>query len=161
EDYTYSNYFVGRNDFTGFTSQQIMNRDGGLKIREVNFPWLEGRSDNWVSALNLNSTLPASIVPPWLPLKVFLDIGTYAEAWQQNSQTSRFLYTAGLQLSLFHNIVTLYAPLIYSSDFRDQLKTLPDQNTFWKKLSFSIELQNLFRPNGRAHGNPASNYPSY
>jgi len=145
EDYTYSNYFVGRNDFTGLASQQIMNRDGGLKIRVPNFPWLEGRSDNWVSALNLSSTLPASIVPRAIPLKVFLDIGTYAEAWQTNPLTSRFLYTAGLQLSLFHNIVNLYAPLVYSSDFRDQLKTLPDQNTFWKKLSFSIELQNLFR----------------
>ena len=145
EDYTYSNYFIGRNDYTGFSSQQIMIRDGGLKIRVPNFPWLEGRSDNWVSALNLSSTLPPSIVPRWLPLKVFLDIGTYAGAWQDNPQTSRFLYTGGLQLSLFHNIVNFYVPLFYSSDFSDQLKTIPNQNTFWKKLSFSIDLQHLSR----------------
>lgn len=144
EDYTYSNYFVGRNDYTGLASQQIMIRDGGLKIRAPNFPWLEGRSDNWVSALNLSSTLPAAIMPRWLPLKIFLDIGTYADAWQPNSLTSKFLYTGGLQLSLFHNALNVYAPLLYSSDFSSQLKTIPDQNTFWKKLSFSIELQNLF-----------------
>ncbi|HWK03870.1 MAG TPA: M1 family metallopeptidase [Puia sp.] len=143
EDYTYSNYFVGRNDYTGFSSQQIMIRDGGLKIRVPNFPFLEGRSDNWVSALNLNSTLPSAIVPRWLPLKVFLDIGTYAGAWQDNPLTSRFLYTGGLQLSLFHNVVNFYAPLFYSSDFSDQLKTIPNQNTFFKKLSFSIDLQNI------------------
>jgi hypothetical protein len=104
-----------------------------------------------VSALNLSSTLPPSIVPRWFPLKVFLDIGTYAGAWQDNPLTSRFLYTGGLQLSLFHNILNLYAPLVYSSDFSDQLKTLPDQNTFWKKLSFSIDLQNINGRKGPGH----------
>lgn len=150
EDYTYSNYFVGRNEFSGLASQQIMIRDGGLKIRVPSFPWLEGKSDNWVSSLNLSSTLPYTILPRWMPLKVFLDIGTYADAWQDNPPTSRFLYTAGLQLSLFHNILNIYAPLVYSSDFRDQLKTLPDQNTFWKKLSFSIDIQNIRRHSGHS-----------
>jgi hypothetical protein len=143
EDYTYSNYFIGRNEYTGFGSQQIMQRDGNLKIRVPSFPWLEGRSDNWVSSLNLTSTLPRSIVPAWLPLKVFFDVGTYADAWKGNALTSRFLYTGGLQLSLFHNILNFYAPIFYSSDFSDQLKTLPDQNTFWKKISFSIDVQNI------------------
>jgi len=160
EDYTYSNYFVGRNDYTGFSSQQIMIRDGGLKIRVPNFPFLEGRSDNWVSALNLSSTLPAAIVPRWLPLKVFLDIGTYAGGWQDNPVTSRFLYTGGLQLSLFHNVVNFYAPLIYSSDFSDQLKTLPGQNTFFKKLSFSIDLQHI-HPKGAGHNYVTGNTPGF
>jgi hypothetical protein len=31
EDYTYSDYFMGRNEFEGVLSQQIMVRDGGLK----------------------------------------------------------------------------------------------------------------------------------
>jgi len=143
EDYTYSNYFYGRNEFNGFASQQIMDRDGGLKIRVPIFPWLEGRSDNWVSSLDLTTTLPSSIVPSWLPLKAFWDIGTYAGGWQNNALTSRFLYVGGLQLSLFHNMLNFYAPLFYSSDFSSQLKTVPDQNTFWKKLSFSIDIQNF------------------
>lgn len=143
EDYTYSNYFIGRNEYTGFASQQIMQRDGDLKIRVPSFPWLEGRSDNWVSSLNLTSTLPRSIIPGWLPLKVFLGVGTYADAWKGNALTSRFLYVGGLQLSLFQDILNFYAPIFYSSDFSDQLKTLPDQNTFWKKISFSIDVQNI------------------
>ncbi|MDO6432041.1 M1 family metallopeptidase [Flavitalea sp. BT771] len=143
EDYTYSNYFLGRNEYTGFASQQIMQRDGNLKIRVPSFPWLEGRSDNWVSSLNLTTTLPAGIVPKWLPLKLFFDVGTYSEAWKPNALTSRFLYAGGLQLSLFHNVVNFFAPVFYSSDFRDQLRTLPDQNTFFKRLSFSIDLQNI------------------
>lgn len=143
EDYTYGNYFLGRNEYTGFSSQQIMSRDGDLKIRVPSFPWLEGRSDNWVSSLNFTTTLPASLIPSWLPLKIFLDAGTYSNAWKQDALTSRFLYVGGLQLSLFHNTINFYAPIFYSSDFRDQLRTLPDQNTFWKRLSFSIDLQNL------------------
>jgi hypothetical protein len=143
EDYTYRDYFLGRNEYTGFASQQIMLRDGDLKIRVPSFPWLEGRSDNWVSSLNLATTLPASIIPRWLPLKLFLDIGTYSGAWEHDALTSRFLYVGGLQLSLFHNLINFYAPIFYSSDFRDQLRTLPDQNTFWKRLSFSIDLQNI------------------
>ena len=143
DDYTYSNYFFGRNEYTGFASQQIMIRDGALKIRVPNFPFLEGRSDNWVSSLNLTTTLPASIVPSWLPLRAFLDIGTYAGAWQQDPLTSHFLYVGGLQLSLLHDVLHFYIPLVYSSDFSDQLKTLPDQNTFWKKLSFSVNIQDF------------------
>ncbi|MHA4808504.1 M1 family metallopeptidase [Flavitalea flava] len=143
DDYTYSNYFVGRNEQTGFASQQIMNRDGDLKIRVNLFPFVEGRSENWVSALNLASTLPSNIVPGWIPIKVFLDLGSYSEAWKSNAPTSRFLYVAGLELSLLHNSVHVYAPIVYSSDFGDQLKTLSDQNTFWKKISFSIDIQNF------------------
>lgn len=143
DDYTYSNYFVGRSEQTGFASHQIMNRDGDLKMRVNLFPFAEGRSDNWVSALNLASTLPSNIVPRWLPLKVFLDVGTYSGGWQSNPPTSKFLYVGGLELSLLHNSVHFYAPIIYSSDFGDQLKTLSDQNTFWKKISFSIDIQNF------------------
>jgi len=143
EDYTYSNYFLGRNEYTGFASQQIMQRDGNLKIRVPSFPWLEGRSDNWVSSLNLTTTLPSGIVPGWLPLKLFFDVGTYSGAWEPDALTGRFLYAGGLQLSLFHNVINLYAPVFYSSDFRNQLRTLPDQNTFLKRLSFSIDLQNI------------------
>lgn len=116
---------------------------GISKYAFPSFPWLEGRSDNWVSSLNLTSTLPASIVPRWLPLKVFFGVGTYADAWKANALTSRFLYVGGLQLSLFHDILNFYAPIFYSSDFGDQLKTLSDQNTFWKKISFSIDIQNV------------------
>lgn len=143
DDYTYSNYFLGRNEFENFASQQIMMRDGGLKLRTDLFQNLQGRSDNWVAALNFNSTLPTSIVPKQIPLKVFFDAGTYAEAWGNNPPTSKFLYVGGLQLSLLKNIINIYAPIMYSSDFRNQLKTLGPGNAFLKKISFSIDVQNI------------------
>jgi hypothetical protein len=143
EDYTYSNYFIGRNESTGFASQQIMMKDGGLKLRTDIFSNLQGRSDNWITSMNFNTSLPTSLIPKQIPLKIFLDIGTYADAWGNAPPTSKFLYVGGLQLSLLKNLLNIYAPLLYSSDFRNNLKSVPDENTFWKKISFSIDIQNF------------------
>lgn len=143
EDYTYENYFVGRSEFMGLASQQIMNRDGDLHLRTDLFQSLQGRSDNWVASLNLRTTLPPQIVPAWLPLKLFFDVGTYAQAWSETPPTNHFLYAGGLELDLLHDILHIYAPLAYSSDFSSQLKTVPDQNTFGKKISFAIDIQNI------------------
>jgi hypothetical protein len=155
DDYTYSNYFIGRTASTtnpeqpvknlGMGAQQVMIRDGGLKLRLDQFDFLQGRSDKWVAALNFNTTLP-SVFPPKLPLKLFFDIGTNAETWKEDSQVSRFLYVGGLQLSLFKNVLNIYAPLIYSKDFKTQLKTIPERNSFGKRITFSIDLQHISFP---------------
>lgn len=152
EDYTYSNYFIGRSASTanpdkpvknlGLAAQQIMIRDGGLKLRLDQSSFLQGRSEDWVAAVNFNSSIP-DIFPVKLPLKLFFDAGTYAESWEKNALTSRVLYVGGLQLSLFKNVLNVYAPLIYSKDFRSTLKSFPQQNTFAKRLTFSIDIQNL------------------
>jgi hypothetical protein len=153
EDYTYSNYFFGRtasfaNDGSilkndGLAAQQIMIRDGGLKLRLDQFEFLQGRSEDWVAALNFNTSLPNRLFPFKLPLKLFFDVGTFSEAWKTGYESSRLLYVGGLQLSLFKDVFNIYAPLIYSNVFRENLKTLPEQNTFFKRLTFSINIQNL------------------
>ncbi|MBO9201379.1 MULTISPECIES: M1 family metallopeptidase [Niastella] len=140
EDYTYSNYFIGRNENTGLASQQIMMRDGGLKIRTDLFQGLQGRSDDWIASMNLATTLPKGLLPLNLPVKIFLDAGTYADAWKKNAATSRFLYVAGLQVNLLKDLLNVYVPIVYSKEFRDNLKTVPDENTFFKKISFSIDV---------------------
>jgi hypothetical protein len=141
EDYTYSNYWIGRNENDEFASQQMMMRDGGLKIRTDLFQGLQGRSDNWIAALNLNTTFPG--FSRSFPLRLFLDIGTYAEAWDDDAPTRRFLFVGGLQLSFFKEFVNIYAPVIYSSEFRDNLKTVPEENKFFRRLSFSIDVHRI------------------
>ncbi|MDP4212392.1 MAG: M1 family metallopeptidase [Bacteroidota bacterium] len=149
EDYTYDQYFVGRSSSYalentslsngGLPARQIMIRDGGLKLRLDPYGYIQGRSANWVSALNFSTTLPAQLFPVPVPIRIFFDVGTYAEAWKTNAETSRFLYTGGIQLSLLKNLLNIYAPLIYSSDFRDLIKT----GGFGKRITFSIDIQNL------------------
>jgi hypothetical protein len=154
EDYTYSNYFIGRtasfaNDpgavvkNRGLGAQQIMIRDGAFKLRLDQYDFLQGRSDNWIAAINFNTSLPKNILPFELPLKLFADIGTFSQAWEKGSNTSRFLFVSGVQLSLFRELVNIYAPILYSNEFRDNLKSIPDQNTFFKRLTFSINVQSV------------------
>lgn len=149
EDYTYSDYFLGRNEFEGLASQQIMERDGGFKTRTDLLASKVGRTDNWLIAVNLSSSIPdkwnpLSLLPIKIPLKVFADIGTYAEAWDRSANLDRFLFDAGLQVSLLKETVHIYLPLIYSSPFRDYIEsTIPKKERLLKKISFSIDLSNF------------------
>ncbi|MDP9041894.1 MAG: hypothetical protein M3N30_07920, partial [Bacteroidota bacterium] len=149
EDYLYEDYFIGRSASNavenssipnaGLPARQIINRDGGLKLRIDDFDYVQGKSADWVSSMNFSSSLPANLFPFPLPVRLFFDFGTYAEAWQNNAPTSRFLYTGGIQLSLFKNILNIFAPLIYSNDFKDALSA----TNFGKKITFSIDIQNI------------------
>ena len=148
EDYTYSNYFIGRNEFEGFASQQMMMRDGGFKVRTDLLADKIGKTDDWLMALNFSSDIPdqiniLNILPFRVPLKVYMDIGTYADAWKANAEGSKVLYNAGLQLSLLKNTVNIYAPLFYSKPYKDYfLSTIPEKR-FLKNISFTIDIQNF------------------
>ena len=147
EDYTYSNYFIGRNRFEGLASQQIMIRDGAFKVRTDLLASKVGKTDNWLTAANFVSTVPdkinpLSVLPIKIPLRVFADIGTYAEAWDRTNNADRFLFDAGLQLSLLQETIQIFVPLLYSGVYRSYFKsTIPD-NRFLKTISFSINLNN-------------------
>ena len=146
EDYTFSNYFIGRNEFQGVSSQQIMIRDGGFKVRSDRLFNKIGKTDDWLAALNLTTDFPKNlnplqVLPVNIPLKFFLDIGTYAEAWKNNAETGKFIYDAGLQLSLFKDIVNIYIPVLYSKVYADYFKSTFTGKRFWSNISFSIDIQ--------------------
>ena len=149
EDYTYSDYFIGRNEFEGFASQQIMMRDGGFKVRTDLLASKIGKTDNWLAAVNFNTSIPKkinplSILPVKIPLKLFLDIGTYADAWEKDAELDRFIFDAGLQISLFSNTVNVYVPVLYSSVYKDYIQSIFEKKgRFWKTISFSIDISNF------------------
>jgi hypothetical protein len=148
EDYTYSNYFIGRNDFEGWKSQQIMERDGFFKVRTDLLGNKIGKTDDWLMAVNFSGDIPKQINPlnalPFkLPVKFFVDIGTYSEAWKDQPATGRFLYDAGLQLSIFKSGINIYFPLLYSKVYSDYFKSTLGDKHFWKTVSFDINLSVL------------------
>ncbi len=149
EDYTYSDYFIGRNEFDNFPSQQIMMHDGGFKVRTDLLASKVGKTDDWLIAANLTSTVPSkinplSLLPVKIPLKVFADIGTYSDAWKQNSGLDHFLFDAGLQISVLKETINIYLPLLYSKVYNNYIKTvLPQKNRFLKTISFSIDISNF------------------
>lgn len=147
EDYTYSTYFAGRNKFEGAASQQIMIRDGGFKFRTDLLGNKVGKSDNWLMAINLTSTIPDNInplskLPVKIPLKLFTDIGTYAEAWKGGAEEDHFLFDAGVQISLLKETINIYVPLFYSRVYDGYYKSYLSENRFLKKISFSINFYN-------------------
>jgi len=156
EDYTYSDYFIGRNKFEGLPSQQIMERDGALRMRTDLLADKVGKTDNWLAAANFSTSIPKainplSVLPIKIPLHLFFDIGTYAEAWEQGSDADRFLYDFGLQIPLLNKTVNIYIPLLYSKVYKDYLlSTIEKKERFLKKISFSIDLSGFsFRKIGR------------
>ena len=147
EDYTYSNYFVGRNEFQGAPSQQIMIRDGGFKVRTDLLSSKIGKTDDWLVAANFQTNFPKTIdpfqmLPVKIPLKLFMDIGTYAEAWRKDATSGKFIYDAGFQLSLLKDLVNIYVPILYSKVYSSYFKsTIPKNKRFLQNISFSIDIQ--------------------
>ncbi len=143
EDYTYSNYFAGRNKFEGATSQQIMIRDGAFKVRTNLLADKVGKTDNWLTAANFSASIPKkinplSVLPVKIPLHVFFDVGTYAEAWNRNADIDRFLFDAGFQIPLFDEAINIYIPVLYNKAYGDYFKSTLGKNRFFKTISFSI-----------------------
>ena len=144
EDYTYSDYFIGRNKFEGMASQQLMVGDGGFKVRTDLLADKVAKTDDWLIAANFNTTIPSALLPVKIPLKVFLDIGTYAEAWKNKTENDRFLFDAGLQISLLRETINIYLPLIYSPVYKDYIQSIIEKKgRIWKKISFSIDISNF------------------
>lgn len=151
QDFTYSDYFIGRSETTGWMSQQIAQSDGFFKI---SVPYASyqgiGVSDNWIAALNFTADIPDNINPfsklPFrMPIRAFLDVGTYSGAWTDgyNAPSGKYLYDAGLQVSFFRDALTVYFPLLYSKVFRDAYKSVYPAKRFVHTISFSIDLANL------------------
>ncbi|MFN8253962.1 MAG: M1 family metallopeptidase [Ferruginibacter sp.] len=144
EDYTYSNYFTGRNEFDKIQAQQLMIRDGGFKIGTDLLFDKVGKTDNWLTAVNLTSSIPDNInplkvLPVKIPLKLFLDIGSSAATWKRDAGTGRFVYDAGLQLSIAKGIINIYLPLLYSKVYRDYFTSYITEKKLMKKIAFSID----------------------
>jgi len=129
-------------------SQQIMMRDGGFKVRTDLLANKIGKTDDWLMAINFVSDIPdrfniLNVLPIKIPLQLFLDIGTYANAWQEGYQGSKILYNAGLKFPMLGDLVKVYVPLLYSSVYGDYINSTITGNTFLKTISFSIDIQEL------------------
>lgn len=148
QDFTYSDYYIGRSAFEGWMSQQMAVSDGFFK---VSTPYLQdplGQTDDWLAAVNLTTDLPEglnpfAVLPFRLPVRVFADFGTYGDLWSENPAAGRFLYDAGVQVSVLKEAVTIYFPLIYSKVYGDYYKSMGDMGGFGQRIRFSISLANL------------------
>ncbi len=148
EDYTFSDYFIGRNEYEGGLSQQIMQRDGFFKVGTPLYSDPVGKTDNWLLSLNLSGDIPDEINPlnalPFrLPVQFFIDLGTYSNAWNEDNSSGRFLYDAGIKVSILHSAFSVYIPVVYSKVYRDYYRSFYPEKRFAKTIAFGFHFSEL------------------
>ncbi|HTN16453.1 MAG TPA: M1 family metallopeptidase [Chitinophagaceae bacterium] len=138
-DYLYDGIYFARNKNEGFGSRQISIQEGGFKIPTNLYANVLGRSDNWLLALNVKTDLPLGK----LPLRVYADAATFADAAQSNPSGSKVSFNAGFELHLFGEALSIYAPLLMSSDYKDYISGIYTKDRFLKSIAFSLNIQNF------------------
>jgi len=122
QDYFYNSYLMGRNENTGFWSQQRLNNQGGMNTTS-NF----GTNNNWLFTSNLYVELP------YVPLiGFFADLGL-----AEISGNIEPFYDLGLGLRFFDGDFGVYFPLYTSNNM------FSNTVTYGQKIKFVINLNAL------------------
>ncbi len=130
-DYLFDHAHFARNEPIGsFWGNMIREKDGGFK-----FPTPVGQTGEWLTALNLKADIPN------LPFNIYFDAGTYQGASGAFFGSQRIPWVAGLQVSLFQNMVEVNFPLRTSSDLQNVADLSLDN--YWQRVTFSIYLERL------------------
>ncbi len=136
-DYLYDDTYLARSETRGLGARQVSMREGGFKIPTNRSNPPTGRSDDWLATLNIETDVP------WVPLRLFLDIGTFANAAKFNPNGNTVLYNGGVSLHIIPDIFVVYVPLIMSRDFRDYQKATYGKEQFLNSIAFSLQLHNI------------------
>lgn len=137
-DYLYDGIFFGRNMQSGFAAQQISIKEGGMKMPTLFYSNQIGLSNDWLAALNVNIDLPIG-----LPIQLFADFTTFADAGKINPNGSKVLYDAGLKIHLA-KFVEVNVPVLMSREYTEYRKSILGKNAFWKSITFNINLDQVY-----------------
>ena len=109
QDVQFESNFIARNERNGLGFSQFSETDGNLKVWT---PW--GQSSTWQAAVNIKSPQFFS-----LPLRAYVDVVFNDAAFLG---TDRYLWDAGINLSLWRDVIEVYFPLWYSKDIGNALE---------------------------------------
>jgi hypothetical protein len=136
QDYLFDEVFLGRTEGNGILSQQFTASQGGFKVASK----ITGKSDSWLTALNLKTSLPGV-----LPIKLFADLGFYkVPGGYPDELKNAGMYDFGFDLVIIRNIFDIYFPLGYSSNIKlryDENKDVFDN--YGQKIRFELHLNKL------------------
>ncbi len=139
-DYKWDELYFGRSETSGLLSRQVTEREGGMKAA-LGSSNKQGRSNNYVFAINLKSDLPQNL-PLNLPIKPYFDLGYYRDArtLTANDDKSRQLwYQLGFTLEALDGAIGIHFPAVSSKHLKDLLNA-DGQDNFFKRISFTIDL---------------------
>ncbi len=130
QDYMYDETFLGRSETRGTWSQQMTIREGGFKI-----PTSYGISSDWLLALNLKSSIPGR-----LPIRFFVDLGTFAKA-ADILGGDEFMYDAGVELSVIPDVLNIYFPVFMSAQIKKEQEI--NKKTYFESVRFELNFNRL------------------
>jgi len=132
QDYLYDNVYMGRTETEGILANHLYENDGAFKL----FTNL-GQSGKWITALNVKSSL-GNVT---LPLNLYADIGTTADDGLLND---KFLYNAGICISLVKNMCEVYFPIAMSKDLENNKNLITDNYLQTIRFTLNLNLANPF-----------------
>ena len=142
-DYRYDELFFGRSETSGLLSQQVSTREGGMKVA-LGSPFSEGRSNDFILAVNLSSDLPEDL-PGGIPLRPYFDMGYYSDQRPISSNLTfedQLWWQGGFTLGVANNLVAIHFPVVNSTNVKE-LYNGSGRDSFWKRISFSFDLTRM------------------
>jgi hypothetical protein len=131
QDYLHEGAFFGRNETSGFAAQQMIEADGGFKTY-MNI----GASNNWLTALNLSSTLYRKI-----PLELFLSIGASSNTGSAFPGSETFLVEFGASINIIPNVLAVHFPFLLSGDVKHNVELNTDN--YWQRIRFTFNVNEI------------------
>ncbi|RYD99813.1 MAG: M1 family peptidase [Sphingobacteriales bacterium] len=139
-DYLYDQTFAGRNMSNTLAAQQIYIKDGGMKVPTLMYANPIGISNDWMAAFNIKVDLPVG-----LPVQLFADFLTIADAKNVNPEGSKWLYDAGISFKVL-NFADVYIPVLMSKEYQDYKTSVLGKNSFFKTIAFKFDLDKIYWP---------------
>ena len=146
-DYTFSNYYIGRSSFDKAITQQLTEQEGGMKLTTYKLGNRIGMSDNWMMAINVKSDLPIKLP---ITLRPFVDFMAYKTQADLQTTKMQSLFDAGVQVSLFNDRLQCNFPIFMSKEYRDYFSSTFSKKDKWKnQITFSVLINNITMHNIR------------
>jgi hypothetical protein len=131
-DVLYDHTIIARNHRPGaLLANQTTGTYGNFKI-----PTPLGLNWHWLTALNVLYDIPQ------LPLRVFVDTGTYHGAGNELLGSEKIPFVAGIQIPFMKDVVSLNLPLLMSADIK-KVAELNGLNDFHQRITFFIDFQKI------------------
>ncbi len=131
-DFVYDDYLFGRNESSGFFSQQVTVQHGGFKIPLGSV----GFANEYLLAANFKSTLLSK-----LPVKAYFNLGYGKNSSSLIPWSEKTLVEGGLALVIVPDAFEIYLPLIYSDDFKKRLEI--NDVKLLQRVSFLLDIDGL------------------
>ena len=136
-DYAHDEFLFGRNESTGFLSQQVFTKDARLRTL-----YSGGVGTDWMLSLGLAADLPLPV-----PLRAYVDFAVSPDIFDEGT---RIDYSSGIALILVNNAIEVYFPLFESSAITNSL-TYSERPGYFQRVTFLFDL-NKFKPRDRVDG---------